>query len=530
VEAKPSHHRGPRSDRASLNRAASGARRPTALCVLRDPSRTYTVAVTLSMLAPQQRKPSVFARLAGAIPPEPASAPITYSGQLVAYVGVMCALALAVALITVRAPSDAPALVLGAVAIFALVLVMVRSFGGVSAPWSPTAFVHLALSLAFGPAGALAAAVAATVATAIRLRSGWFRALLNLADLFLVNIAAYETFHALTHQAASHLWIVALAGTSAGAVSYLVNSVVLAGAVSLSSTVSIWTFLRSTIGVIPYELGYGLGAAGFAHFSQDGGAPYLAMWLAPVVSIQGFLVMLAVRTNAHTADRERHARERVELLQRIITAADDERFKTASDLHDGPVAHISGLALMLSAAARDASDKSAAMEEVADELRKVQGELRTQIFALSPHDLDKPGRLREEVIAQQLGALRERGVDVDVAIPDVVPLDRPALELVHRVCREALANAARHSRATHVAVGLVVEGAKVILTIDDDGQGFSVEDLERRRAEGHFGTRFLAEKAEVAHGNFEVRSEPGNGSHVRLSLPVADAMTTTTTP
>ena len=192
-----------------------------------------------------------------------------------------------------------------------------------------------------------------------------------------------------------------------------------------------------------------------------------------VVSIQAFLTELAVRTNAHTAERERHARERVELLQRIITAADDERFKTASDFHDGPVAHISGLALMLSAAARDPSDKSAAMEEVADELRKVQGELRTQIFALSPHDLDKPGRLREEVTTKQLRALRERGVDVDVAIPDVVPLDRPALELVHHVCREALANVAQHARATHVSVALVVEGADVILTVDDDGQGFS---------------------------------------------------------
>ncbi len=166
------------------------------------------------------------------------------------------------------------------------------------------------------------------------------------------------------------------------------------------------------------------------------------------------------------------------------------------------------------------------MQEVAHELRKVQGELRTQIFALSPHDLDKPGRLCEEVTTKQVRALRERGVDVEVAIPDVVPLDRPALELVHRVCAEALANVSRHAKATRVAVTLAVQSAEVILTIDDDGQGFSTQDIERRRAQGHFGTRFLAEKAEVAHGTFAVQSEPGSGSHVSLSLPVADAMTT----
>jgi signal transduction histidine kinase len=478
--------------------------------------------VTLSPAASSQRRPSLVARLLAAIPPEPASAPITYSAQLVAYVVAISALALTVGLATVRAPSDPPTLAFGAVAIFALVLVMVRSFGGVSAPWSPTAFVHLALSLAYGPVGALVAAAAATVAMAVRLRTGWFRAVLNLANFFLVNVASYAVFHALTREAGSCLWVVALSGLGAGAASYVVNSVVLCGAIRLSSGVSVWTFLRSTIGVIPYDLAYGLGAAGFSLLSQDG-APYLAMWLAPVVSIQGFLVMLAVRTNAHMADRERHARERVGLLQQIITAADDERFKIASDLHDGPVAHISGLALMLSAASQDASDKNAATKEVADELRAVQRDLRSLIFQLSPHDLDKPGRLREEVTTKQLRALRERGTDVDVAIPETVPLDRAGLELVHRVCGEALANVARHAHATHVAVALVVENAEVVLTVDDDGRGFLDEDVERRRKAGHFGTRFLAEKAALAGGTFVVQSEPGSGSHVRLSLPVADA-------
>lgn len=59
------------------------------------------------------------------------------------------------------------------------------------------------------------------------------------------------------------------------------------------------------------------------------------------------------------------------------------------------------------------------------------------------------------------------------------------------------------------------------MTVDDDGQGFSLEDVERQRAEGHFGMRFLAEKAEVAGGTFAVQSEPGKGSHARLRLPIA---------
>jgi signal transduction histidine kinase len=463
---------------------------------------------------PSSRRPGVFVRLASVIPPEPASPQVSYSVQLVAYVAAIFALALVIALATVRASSDVPMLALGVVVIFALVLVMVRSFGGVSAPWSPTAFVHLALSFAYGPIGALCAAAAAAVAMAIRLRTGWFRATLNLADFFLVNVAAYAVFHALTRTAGPHLWLVALAGVCAGAASYAVNSVVLCGAIRLASGVPVSTFLRSTFGVIPYELAYGLGAAGFALYSAMGGLPYLAMWLAPVVSIQGFLVMLAMRTNAHAAERER-------LLQRIVTGEEGHRAKSAADLHDGPVAALSGIAMLLGSVAADLPpDAQQTITDATEELQKAQRDLRTHIFALSPHGLEKPGRLREEVTMNQLRALRERGVDLDVAIPDVAPLDRPALELVHRVCGEVLANVARHARAKHVAVALVVEGTEVIVTVDDDGQGFSPEDVERQRAEGHFGTRFLAEKAEVAGGTFVVQSEPGNGSHARLSLPV----------
>jgi len=463
--------------------------------------------------ASRPQRPGLLTRLLDVIPPEPAASPVSYSAPLVGYVAIVSTLAVVVALFTVRAPSHLPTLAVGAVVIVALGLVMVRSFGGVSAAWSPIAFVHLALSVTLGPPGALLAAVVASVASVIRLRTGWFRALLNGSDFFLSNVAAWGAFHTVSQLDAHRIWIAALAGLAAGLASYLVNSAILSVAIRLASGVSIWTILRSVLPVLPLDLVYGIGAAGIAYFYAEGGAVYLTMLLLPAIAPQGFLIDIARRTNAHNAERERHSRERVELLQRVITAADDERFKTASDLHDGPVAHLSGLAFELDAAGQ---------EKVADELREVQRELRTQIYALSPHDLDKPGRVREEV-AKQLEPLRKRGVAVAVEIPEAIPLDRGALELVHRVCGEALTNVLRHAQARHVSVVLVVSDDEIVLTIDDDGRGFSADDVVRQRAAGHFGTRFLAEKAEVAHGSFRLESEPGAGTHVRLSLPAASA-------
>jgi signal transduction histidine kinase len=458
-------------------------------------------------------RPGLLARLIEVIPPEPAASPVNYSAPLVSYVAVVSALAVAVALLTVRAPFHLPTLAVGAMVIVALGLVMVRSFGGVSAAWSPIAFVHMALSLALGPPGALVAAVVASVASVIRLRTGWFRALLNGADFFLSNVAAWGAFHVVSQLDTHGIWIAALAGLAAGLASFIVNHAIVSVAIRLASSVSIWTILRSIMAVLPLDLAYGVGAAGIAYFYAQGGAVYLTMLLLPAVAPQGFLIDIARRTNAHNAERDRHSRERVELLQRVITAADDERFKTASDLHDGPVAHLSGLAFELDAAGQG---------HVADELRAVQRELRTQIYALSPHDLDQPGRLREEV-TKQLEPLRERGVTINVEIPDAIPLERGAVELVHRVCGEALTNVWRHAHALHASVALVVSADEIVLTIDDDGRGFSADDVERQRAAGHFGTRCLAEKAEVAHGSFRLESEPGTGTHICLSLPAASA-------
>jgi signal transduction histidine kinase len=469
----------------------------------------------MSTTAASSQRPGVMARLMVAIPPEPPAEPFRYSTQLVVYVVALCVLSIALAVPTVRAPSNVAVLVLGGVAIFAIDRVRVRSFGGVRAPWSPSAFVQLAVSFAFGSVGALTAALVSTLAVAIRFRIGWFRAALNAAGFFLVNLAAWFVYHTLAVASSSNLWLTACAGIAGGAASYVVNSAVLCGVIPPTQDVSIRAFLRSTLGVVPNDLLYGLGAAGFSTFFAKGGAAYLVMWLAPVVSNQGFLVILARRTNEYVA-------ERVELLRRIISAADDERARIASDLHDGPVAEFAGLTMQLGSIIEQLpSEIRPKVNEVIDGMTTANGNLRRGISELSPTDLDKPGRLRTEITEKLLAPLVESGIDVDASIPDVVPLARGGLELLHRVCVEALRNVQRHAHPKHVAVTVTVAGAGVALVIDDDGRGFSADDLARARANDHFGVRLLREKVEAAGGTFELESKPGAGAHLRVKLPVA---------
>ena len=92
--------------------------------------------------------------------------------------------------------------------------------------WVPTTFVHLGLTVTFGPAGAIVGAVAEAAGVAIRIRNGWFRTLFNLSSHFLANMGAWAVFVAINGSSVSiHGTGQALAGgLGAGFTHWAVNS------------------------------------------------------------------------------------------------------------------------------------------------------------------------------------------------------------------------------------------------------------------------------------------------------------------
>ena len=83
-----------------------------------------------------------------------------------------------------------------------------------------------------------------------------------------------------------------------------------------------------------------------------------------------------------------------------------------------------------------------------------------------------------------------------------------------------LRNVAAHAQAKNVKVELTTEDGAAVLSIQDDGKGFSEADVARRRAEGHLGTSAIVELAEEAGGTLTIDSEPGRGTLVVLTLPI----------
>ena len=235
-------------------------------------------------------------------------------------------------------------------------------------------------------------------------------------------------------------------------------------------------------------------------------AALVALWLLQVPPA----LSLARRLN-------RDQREREALLMRAIEASDAERRRIAADLHDGVVQDLAGIALALGARAeRSEGEEASALRSAADGTRESMRRLRSLLVEIYPPNLSTTGL--EPALADLVAPLRARGVFTRVAVDPELALEPESEQLVFRTAQEALRNVQEHAAASRAEVRVTAEGARAPLVVEDDGCGFSPEQAERRRAEGHLGLDLLRDRARDLGGRLEVDSEPGRGTTVTLEV------------
>ncbi len=212
--------------------------------------------------------------------------------------------------------------------------------------------------------------------------------------------------------------------------------------------------------------------------------------------------------------------ERERLLRLAIEASDNERRRVASDLHDGVVQELTGISLGLAALGRGQVVPPAQVVEASAAIRNSIKSLRSLLVEIHPPNLYEEGL--ESAVGDLLSGLAARGVVTELAIDlGTAQLPRDVTALMYRTAQEALRNVSAHAHAQHVRVDLrLCNDRRVRLSIDDDGRGFSAEQLADRGSEGHMGLRSLADLVADMGGSLEARSSPGRGTSVRVDLPL----------
>lgn len=212
-------------------------------------------------------------------------------------------------------------------------------------------------------------------------------------------------------------------------------------------------------------------------------------------------------------DRLEH--ERRQASEAVLRAQEAERGRLARDLHDEANQSLTGVLLRLRAIEHDAPDElrpelHATAEAAAmamDELLRLARELRPS--ALDDHGINAALRTQVDGFARHTGIAAE----LDVA-PDVGELGADEQIVVYRVVQEALNNVARHARARSVNIELKRADGRRVLRVSDDGRGF--DDAASQRS--GLGVTGMRERARLAGGRLRVRSRPGSGTVVELTL------------
>jgi signal transduction histidine kinase len=178
-----------------------------------------------------------------------------------------------------------------------------------------------------------------------------------------------------------------------------------------------------------------------------------------------------------------------------------ERLRIARDLHDGVAQELAFIALQ----ARESDQRLATAAD------RALAELRRAVYDLAENCEEPLGitlsRTAEE-LAGRSGARLVMQVDGDV---QASPAERAA---ILRILREAVWNGVRHGGATAFEVELR-GGAGLRLRVADNGTGFDPQVTRR----GGLGLASMKERARALGGEIGIRSLPGRGCELEVSLP-----------
>jgi len=212
--------------------------------------------------------------------------------------------------------------------------------------------------------------------------------------------------------------------------------------------------------------------------------------------------------------------ERTRLASEIVRALEAERAAIAEDVHDDPVQKMTavGLRLEMLRSELEGTEHERALTRLSQNVRTAIGRLRRLIFDLHPAVLERGGlaqALRD--LVQVMGEEWSFEIELHEALDREPP---PEVGIVlYRVAQEALANVAKHARATRVRVVLENVDSSVRVAVEDDGVGFDPPAVDGPHP-GHLGLQTMRERIRLVGGRWDIRSAPGSGTTVELVVPL----------
>lgn len=204
----------------------------------------------------------------------------------------------------------------------------------------------------------------------------------------------------------------------------------------------------------------------------------------------------------------------------------EERARMAREIHDGLAQDINFMLMRVQTLQTMAErgkdiDLGKELDQLNQTLRRDVREVRQTIFALRPVEIEVLGFVPAiQKFVQDFGAANELRMHLHVQ-GDGARLAPKSQSALYRLSQEALNNIRKHANASNVWLDLTFDDQWALLEVRDDGGGFDIiKALDTARERGSIGILQMRERTERAGGSFEIETDVGTGTTIRVKLPL----------
>lgn len=248
-----------------------------------------------------------------------------------------------------------------------------------------------------------------------------------------------------------------------------------------------------------------------------------------VIGSFGNLLGVALENSRLWAEVQRKEADRTQWIGRVLSAQEDERRRIAHELHDVGIQTVVLILRrldLIDRAVRTGADPAPLLAQARQQVLELIGTLRNCAHDLRPPGLDDLGVAAG--LQRLLDELEERtGIRCKfTVVPAPRRLPRDMELTLYRIAQEALHNVENHAQARRVGVELHFYPHSVTLRVTDDGRGMAPEvQTGEPTVSRRLGIVGMQERAALVDGQLQIRSKPGQGTTVSVTIPAAAGAT-----
>lgn len=258
----------------------------------------------------------------------------------------------------------------------------------------------------------------------------------------------------------------------------------------------------------------------------------LMSWLFAIISMGLLLVLIfgwLVYRNGRRLSLQRDIshqqqlkeikqQEEIKITRAMLQGQEEERKRVASDLHDGLGGMLAGIKLNLSDfAINHADDREESLNPIINQLDTSVTELRRIAHNMMPETLLKFGL--ETSIRDLCNAMTNKRIAINFQCYGIMnELVMQEQISIYRIVQELLGNAVKHAKASQILLQCSYAEGSFLITIEDDGIGFDMEELENKIGMGLLNIR---NRVNYLNGIFEITTNKGEqGTTINIELNV----------